>query len=1484
MPKRSLACNTSDVLSSGGIRSSAKLSRRQLQRALLALILLGAFGLRVWNIDWDQGQHLHPDERFWNQITDAVEPADGISGYFDSRDSPLNPYQYSPTFVYGTSPLFLTKATASWLQQGITDADFPANAVAHTLDRVGIDLITPEGNPTFDSGYNSHVIGRLWSALFDTATVGLVYLIGRRLFSVEVGLVAAAIIATTALHIQYSHFYGAETIATFFVTLTGLGAVRIAQGAADWRWNIITGAALGMAIAVKLNSIVGVAAVLAAVLVTGRSGWPTWLSGQPLRLWQRVERALLIGLVSIGVFRIAQPYAFSGGLSLRLDRRFIEDLSRLAEIQTGVEFPPNVQWVDRVPLLFPLSQLARWGLGPAAAILAVLGLVAATRQLHRRQRLELAVPLAMVAAMTILIATRRTPTLRYLLPIYPMLAVFAANGAATLWRKRGRMQQAAQGIAVALVALSILWGLAFTSGVYGATHSRIAATEWMAENVPDGSTVSAQLWDDGLPLRLPSVQGFSVDTITLRPFDTDSPDAINELITALDQIDYIVESSNRVYDSVPRIPARYPATVTYYEALFGGDLGFEKVAEFRNPPGLFGITIDDSRAEEAFTVYDHPTVTIWRKTSGYDRQKIVGLLDPDRGRGVIGVLPRDADANALLLRPDTYQDQQLGGTFNSVFRGGIGGTVPWLWWFLFIELAAVAVVPWVTWIFARAPGSGYGFTKVIGLLAVALPVWLAVAWDLTSMSRGLAWISWLAVIAIGAFVARRRWSQLIATYRENRMTWLTAEAVFIAAFFAFLAIRAANPDLWHPFRGGEKPMELAYLTSVTRSSALPPYDPWFAGGSMNYFYFGFFVLAIPIRALGILPEIGFNLGVATYAALAASTVFAVTSGLGRPKPGSSQNVRTGLLGVVMLLIGGNYAMLRQHGDRLRAANEWDTLGDIPVVGPVFEIVGGTWRWVRGADLAPVDWWAPSRVNGGLDITEFPAWSFLFGDLHPHVMGITMLLLVIATAWLYLHASRHDDQARRWVAVVGLGLTTGIVRMTNTWDLVTAVLLTITAIGAAQVLTTLRMRQRITRGACDIALVGAIHLMMVWPYIDNSQVFDNGVNAAAATTPIAGWLTQFALFIAAALSYLVWRGTKLMSDPDTRPKRYEVAMVGGSILVLGLVLGIGYSPVAGLSGVLAACFAVLLVLEAQQREVSYTLVTVLFMFGFGITAGVDLVTIDNDIERLNTVFKFWYQAWTLLAVAAAFGITSVVAGLKSESRPQPVRAHDARKMARKVWGTSIALLLAATLAFPLSAIRPRVSDRFEALDWQLDGMAYLREDPTVSTDAGELHLGDDLVLIDWLRDNVIGSPTIVEAVGPAYQWAGRFSIYTGLPAVIGWENHQIQQRRLFGGSVIQRRLDTDAFWKTSDRENAASFLRGYDVSFVIVGTEELRLSDPMMIEMLDSLHGLEAVFEDGPMRIYQVDKRAIRGLDPGDPLSPFVAATLRASSEDVTAGG
>ena len=240
-------------------------------------------------------------------------------------------------------------------------------------------------------------------------------------------------------------------------------------------------------------------------------------------------------------------------------------------------------------------------------------------------------------------------------------------------------------------------------------------------------------------------------------------------------------------------------------------------------------------------------------------------------------------------------------------------------------------------------------------------------------------------------------------------------------------MRAANPDLWEAFLGGEKPMEMAYLTAIARASDFPAPDPWFAGGFMNYYYFGWYLLTVPMRAMRVLPEVGFNLGVATYAALTAVTAFSIVHNLvaisrARWSGVTPRNLRPQLEPVLWACVTPRHRQPRcapppqrpdlarqRMGRRRPASRSWATSSPS---------LAATGRGPEERRSSGSTGGQPSRVNrGNFDITEFPYFTFLFGDLHPHMMGLVFVGLTVSLAIAYLLASRDAITAE---PVVGRG--------------------------------------------------------------------------------------------------------------------------------------------------------------------------------------------------------------------------------------------------------------------------------------------------------------------------------------------------------------------------------------------------------------------------------------------------------------------------------
>lgn len=1413
--------------------------------------MLVAFVLRAWNLDWDRGTHLQPDERFWSDVAANVEVPDEWvwSEVLDPERSTLNPRVYKPNYVYGTLPLWASEAAAAVLM-----TENMSWAVS-LLDGAGINLAhdDPGGVPIndrlrFNTGFDVTIVGRLMSAIVDTMTVGAVYLLATQLADRRSGLVAAGLQALTVLHIQYSHFLGSEPWVALFVTVTIWGAVKLARGRGGWGTRVITAVALGFAIGSKLSGVAAAAAPVVAALVALGPDLRELVRariapGVVPRVARTLEPWCVMAILAVAAYRLAQPYDFQAGLSLIYNARFEADIEYLTDINQGGNWPWVQPLVGATPLLHPLEQVLWWGMGPGLALAALFGCVRAARRVMLGEHYW-AIPLAVIGAYLVLVSLQFYAIIRYLQPAYPVAIALAGTGLVAAWRWAQRAAEAQPFVArlvraavVLSVAITTFWALAFVNGVYNADNARLAAGDWMVENLPPDAVVSQQAWDDGLPWGVPSTFG----RVTLEPFSFggDSPERIELLIDGLDQVDYVIETSNKFYDALPRTPARFPQMTVYYERLFDESLGFELIATFRNQPSLFGITIDDSGAEEAFTLYDHPTVFIWQKTDRFSVDLAYELLNPDRARVAVNAIPADGAANASMLLPDDYVAQQTGASFAEIHPADPNSAVAALSWFVVIQLAALAVSPALLRRAGGSAGAVWGLSKILGLLAIALPVWLLVSWGWFTFSNRLVWAVLVVTLAAGARSAVVHAESLQKIWQRHRSTILAAEALFVGVFLAVVALRAANPDLWHPWRGGEKPMELAYFTAVTGSTTLPPYDPWLAGGSLNYYYFGWFLLAVPTRILGIQPDVAFNLGVATYAAIAAATVFSTTAmvtdltarRLRRRLPVAG----AGLLGALLFLVIGNLDALRQVVTRLR----------------------------DGLPLSEFDWWDPSRVNKnstGFEVTEFPAFTVLFADLHPHFMAMGIFGLGLAGCLALIERARRGQTRSTWWLAVGLGVGSGLMRMTHTWDLPAFALASGGAIVFGAFLASAPLWWRVRTAVGQLVAFGAAHLFVTAPYRARNQVADSGFHRSESTTNLDDWIAHWGLFLFVGAAYGAVRLWQL------RPafERFAATRVGvtGLVVLVAVALHVLVGSVAAWAFVGFAVAGFVLWGELLARSGSgHVLVAALWVLGFAILAGVEGFTQNADIQRLNTVFKFWLQVWHLFAVAAAFGAVWVMHALR---RAVTTDSITRVRFARRSFAGVLVALIFVSLLYPALSIRPRSANRIDTtLGPSLRGHLWLEPGETafgIRDAFGNDYVIDpglDRPLIDWLRENAEGRPTIVEAVGGAeYQWWGRYSITTGLPTVLGWRWHQDQQRTLFNYEVNQRRAEVAEFYISQSVEQIDSFLRAYDVGYVIVGAIEAEIADPVTLGILAEHPSLTAVFRNGDQVIYEVAKRSL----------------------------
>jgi len=602
--------------------------------ALLVLLSLALF-MRL-HLMWDRGYLFHPDERQIYIIVDALSfpwPPD-----WDSLLSPSSPWNPG-FFAYGSLPLYLLRICANLAG----------------LIRPGLETLN-----------DIHLVGRALSAAFDVGTVYLIYRLGRKLYDDLTGLLAATFAALAVLHIQLSHFYTVDTLLTFFVVLVVSTAVDLSRRPTLGR-GLWLGATYGLALATKVSA-APLALVVGFAWVCGRLGGAARAKESAMHLrpalpWRRViAGGVLSGLMALAVFTLCEPYALIDIVT------FVVDVFHEGYMARGLtDIPYTRQFIGTLPYLYPLQQIVLWSLGLplgivglAATLGAVVRALAETFRARWASAGEHWLPLAWVLAYFGLAGGFHVKFLRYMLPILPFLCLWAAWALMALVRATGRWRKlrralGAVGLCVTLVGTA-LYAAAYLN-IYRQPHPWIQATAWLCQNLPPESELVIEHWDDPLPM----IQGTGDlrchrkhEYTELQVYDPDDTYKLESLLVALERGDYIILSSNRLYNTIPRLPERYPLTSRYYELLMGEQLGYELVYYAAVYPRLFGVDlvndtfcdpllprpkllaenearqprINLGRADESYTVYDHPMPLVFKKTTQLSRRELLDLFGP----------------------------------------------------------------------------------------------------------------------------------------------------------------------------------------------------------------------------------------------------------------------------------------------------------------------------------------------------------------------------------------------------------------------------------------------------------------------------------------------------------------------------------------------------------------------------------------------------------------------------------------------------------------------------------------------------------------------------------------------------------------------------------------------------------------------------------------------------------------------------------------
>ena len=565
------------------------------KKLLLLILSTGAF-LRFFNLTWGGGYYFHPDE---NNIAHSV-----LNLSWPKLDPQFYAYgQFSPYLTYFSAQSY--------------------NLFSFTHHQKNLSF--------------SEVIFflRFWSALSSTAIIYLTYLIGKKFFHFHspFSLIPPFLTAFIPGLIQAAHFGTTESLLTFFfiaIIYFSLNFLKTNQK----RNLLIIGTLSGLAIGTKISGAIFLITPLVTILihsiVSAKVTNKTFFS----KLKSAVILTSIIIIPTAFFTILSSPY-----LILKPDESFhiLKYETNIAQGKIPIFY--TRQFRHTVPYVFQIKKIFPYALGWPLFILGTIGFLLTTISLIKnllkkdkiKNKLDIGYWILNIGFLVYFLYNGQlfVKWTRFMAPLFPFFALFATYGLKKIYHYLSQKISSPtilHALYFILLLLSILPGTLFLTYVYAQPDIRLTASKWIYQNIPKNSIILSEAGNViNLPISNIQTQKKYLKVINFDFYNLDKdPQLQKQLVSILEQANYIIIPSRRIFTNHLHSPHQYPLTAKYYQSLFSGQLGFKKIKQFnfysRLP--IFG----DELAEETWSIFDHPVIRIYQKTVPYSPNQYNNLL------------------------------------------------------------------------------------------------------------------------------------------------------------------------------------------------------------------------------------------------------------------------------------------------------------------------------------------------------------------------------------------------------------------------------------------------------------------------------------------------------------------------------------------------------------------------------------------------------------------------------------------------------------------------------------------------------------------------------------------------------------------------------------------------------------------------------------------------------------------------------------------
>ena len=795
-------------------------------------------------------------------------------------------------------------------------------------------------------------------------------------------------------------------------------------------------------------------------------------------------------------------------------------------------------------------------------------------------------------------------------------------------------------------------------------------------------------------------------------------------------------------------------------------------------------------------------------------------------------------------------------------------------WFVLLIFLGWVNVPLSYRVFNRFHDRGYALSRILGLLLWGFGFWSLSSFGVLQNQAGGVLFAVALLLFVNLWAGWQKWGDIWDWIKNNWRLILTIELVFLTAFTFMIFVRASDPAA----TGTEKPMELAFINAILNSESFPPKDPWLSGYAISYYHFGYIITAMLAKLTNTSGGVAFNLMLVSVFAMSAVGAYGVLFNLlgifFHHKDATKKIAVFALFGPIFLLFVGNLEVVLEI--LYQAGIGWDSGQDASVF----------WQWINldtflnpptgPRSLIPQRfwwWWQASRVVQDIDflgnvsslspIDEFPAFSFVLGDLHPHVLVMPFVMLVIGQA-LNIFLGGLDGKTKvgnfefpfssRTFLISSI--TLGGIAFLNTWDLPVYFSLVVAAYGLRQVHRKGWGWERLVECLKLAIPLGVLSLLIYAQFFISFQSQAGGIlpNLIYPTRGLYLWL----MFGSLLLPILFFMGWLLRRK---KPGNWQTAAFLILLLLIVLFIGsiligfgvaqtdIGQQVIASqgepdfLSFLRSSFlhrlkfgFGLLSILLTLLGSLSFLLgitsrrdqpgtgedktnqfILLMVVLGTVMILAPEFVYLQDSFGvRMNTIFKFYYQAWMLWSLAAGFA--SVVILFRGQ------------------WVTKIGIVLVmvTSLLYPVLAYPTKTNNFQPTQGYSLDASAYF-----------SAYYPDEAAVVQWLTDAPEG--TVAEAVGGQYSAYARVATLSGQSTVLGWPGHQGQWRGGYA-EVGSREADIRRLYETADWETTLEIIRLYEIQYIYIGSLE-RSTYGLNLDKFEQY--LDVGFQQGNAKVFIV---------------------------------